>query len=164
MIKPIVISVFIAALVGLQSVSAAPVFSQVARETRLLAGPWPELPVVAELRAGTEISVQGCLDDLSWCDVVADQAQGWLDAGDIAGQHQGMGIGTVEFDLLTYWAQHYTDQPWYDQRERWAHHPRVNRQHWPQFPGQPPIHPQPPPPPPPPKTPGQPLSPGQPRS
>jgi len=166
--KPLITSILFWTAVALQSAQAAGTDATVARDTQLLAGPSPELPLVATLPAGAEISVLGCLDDFSWCDVATAQDRGWVDADGISRPQDGgsirragasTGIGVVDFDLLAYWAQHYSDQPWYGERARW----RVNRQHWPQFPGQPPIHPQPPSPPPPPKPPAQPVMPSQPR-
>lgn len=169
MLKPLTCSMLAAALLAWQPAPAATADTYLVHDTPLFAGPSPDLPQVATLPAGADVSVQGCLDDFTWCDVAAQRGRGWVYADNIARRPDGASVGVrrtgidvIGFDLLAYWAQNYTDQPWYEERERWARAPRVNRQRWPQFPGQPPINPQPPPPPPPPKQPTQPLMP-QPR-
>lgn len=172
---PLATSLILCAVAAVSPVQAAVTDAVTASDTRLSAGPSSDYPAVATLPAGTRIIVQGCLSDFSWCDVIAESGRGWVDADIITrpqegavvtvrGSGAGMGIGTVDFDLLAYWTQHYSDQPWYEERERWARGPRAIRPTWPQFPGQPPIRPQPPPPPTPPKQPAQPIMPNPPRS
>lgn len=164
--KPLITSMLLWTVVALQPAQAAP-DARAAYDVQLHAGPSPDFPLVATLQAGTEFSVHGCLDDLSWCDVATALDRGWVDADSITRSQgdsnvsirlSGTGVGIVDFDLLPYWEQHYADQPWYGDRERWARGPPVNRQHWPQFPGRPPLQPQPPSPPAPPK-PAQPVMP-----
>jgi len=101
-----------------------------ARDAHLRAGPAREYPVVAILPAGLAVSVQGCLSDYSWCDVIAGPSRGWVYAGNIDYAYDGMyvplltygpqiGIGVTGFILFDYWSDHYHDRPWYRDRDRW---------------------------------------------
>lgn len=172
--KPLTTSVLLCAIAAISPVRAAVTDALTAHDTSLWAGPSSDYPVVAVLPAGTRVIIQGCLSEFTWCDVIAESGRGWVDADSITRPQEGavetvrrsgagVGVGIVDFDVLAYWTQHYSDKPWYEERERWARGPRANRQTWPQFPGQPPIHPQPPPPPPPPKQPSQPIMPAPPK-
>ncbi|HEY6927130.1 MAG TPA: SH3 domain-containing protein [Steroidobacteraceae bacterium] len=98
----------------------------------LYAGPDDAYPVVAQLDSNMPIQVMGCLDDWSWCDVVADGTRGWMYAPDITYAYQGgyvplysyapsLGIAVVPFSIDVYWDRYYHGRPWYGERERWAH-------------------------------------------
>jgi len=98
----------------------------------LYAGPDDSYPVVAELDSNSPIQVMGCLDDWSWCDVVAADTRGWMYAPDITYEYEGgyvplyayapsLGIAVVPFSLDVYWGRYYHGRPWYSQREEWAH-------------------------------------------
>jgi uncharacterized protein YraI len=103
-----------------------------AESADLHAGPDDAYPVVAQLDSNTPIQVMGCLDDWSWCDVLAGGIRGWMYAPDITYAYEGdyvplysyapsLGIAIVPFSLDVYWDRYYRGRPWYDRREEWAH-------------------------------------------
>jgi len=105
------------------------------KDVHLRAGPAREYPVVAVLAAGTEVAVQGCLSDYSWCDVIAGVERGWVWSRNLDYREQRayvpflplapqIGIAIVPFSFFDYWSDHYRDRPWYRDRDRWAHPPR----------------------------------------
>jgi uncharacterized protein YraI len=100
----------------------------------LHAGPAEDYPVVAILGSGFAVTVQGCMQDYSWCDVVAGPHRGWVYARDIVYSYQGqyvpvinygavIGIGVVTFIIGNYWHDHYAHHSWYRQMPRWSHRP-----------------------------------------
>ncbi|OGA50627.1 MAG: hypothetical protein A3G25_09025 [Betaproteobacteria bacterium RIFCSPLOWO2_12_FULL_63_13] len=150
------------ALLAFPGVSTAQQYLAYTTNTVLLrAGPAREFPVVAVLQNGDAVAVQGCLQDYSWCDVVAGPNRGWLDARYIAYPYQGatvpvidygaaVGIGVVTFIIGSYWHDHYVARPWYRQLPHWSHRPqragvRAPYAHRPGHrPPRPAIHPRPP--------------------
>ncbi|MEO7547073.1 MAG: SH3 domain-containing protein [Ramlibacter sp.] len=102
----------------------------VSRDANLRAGPEREFPLVAHLREGFPIAVYGCIEDFSWCDVVAGETRGWLWAGSIVYPYQGnyvplvdyapyLGIGILGFALNDYWGNNYRGRPFYRERDGW---------------------------------------------
>ncbi len=100
------------------------------RDLNLRAGPAIEYPVVARIGIGTALTVEGCLDDYHWCDVIAGPYRGWVNAGNIVYPYENanvpilthgpyLGIGIVAFALGSYWDSHYRYQPWYPQQQYW---------------------------------------------
>jgi len=113
-------------------VGAQPQAAVTARNTNLRAGPATDYPIIAVLPAGFPVSVQGCLPEYTWCDVVAGQSRGWMAAGNINYYYQNsyvplneygpaIGIGALSFFLGDYWGSHYRDRPFYRDRDRWEH-------------------------------------------
>jgi uncharacterized protein YraI len=129
----------LAALAMLLAAGAAQAQGSVAfatRDVHLRAGPARDYPVVAVIPAGAQLLVQGCLPDYRWCDVLAGGSRGWVYAGNISSVYQGasvplinygtlLGIGVLGFILDDYWNDHYRGRPWYGERDRWVHRPRV---------------------------------------
>ena len=125
----------LAAAAMLPGVSQAQgVAATTAKQVNLRAGPARDYPVVAILPPGYPITVQGCLQQYTWCDVVAGASRGWVYAGNINYYYQGqwvpipnyaplIGVAVLGFILDDYWSDHYHDRPWYGERQRWAHHP-----------------------------------------
>jgi uncharacterized protein YraI len=111
------------------------------RTTNLRAGPAADYPIVAVLPSGFAVSVQGCLADYDWCDVVAGVQRGWMYAGNISYHYQNtyvplaeyaplIGIGVLGFALNDYWGSHYRDRSWYRDRHNWQNrhvYPRGDR-------------------------------------
>lgn len=112
------------------AVQAQPQPAATAKPVNLRAGPARDFPVVAVLPAGLTVSVQGCLPDYKWCDVIAGYSRGWVYAGNLNYFYQGrygplpnyapiIGLVVLSFMLDDYWDHHYVDRPWYRERHRW---------------------------------------------
>jgi uncharacterized protein YraI len=97
----------------------------------LRAGPARDYPIVAILETGLAVDVQGCMQDYSWCDVIAGDYRGWVYARNIEYSYQGanvpvidygsvIGIGVVSFIIGSYWQDHYAGRPWYRKLSQWS--------------------------------------------
>jgi uncharacterized protein YraI len=102
----------------------------VVADISLQAGPDPTYPSIVELRAGTPVYIEGCLDDWSWCDVVAYEDRGWVPGTFVEEEYQNgpvfiaeygarIGIPIVTFSIGAYWQRHYHNRPFYAQRSHW---------------------------------------------
>jgi len=95
------------------------------------AGPARDYPLVQQLPPAAPVSVQGCLFDFSWCDVVTpDNLRGWVYGGILAYPYNNayvpvirygpsIGLPIVTFVLGSYWGSHYRHRPWYGDWRRW---------------------------------------------
>lgn len=124
---------FVSAIVPSLLLSAA-AFAQTAyttRETNVRAGPERDYPVVTRLAAGTEVSVAGCNEDSSWCEVIAEPDRGWAYAGSLEYPYQDrrvvilhsgrtFGLPIVPFVVGDYWDTYYRGRPWYGRRTYWV--------------------------------------------
>jgi uncharacterized protein YraI len=128
-----VLAGLLVALAALPATSHAQL-AYAAKQANLRAGPGPDYPVVAILLAGVPVTVQGCLSDYRWCDVMAGTNRGWIYAANIVYPYQGsnvpvisygavLGIGILAFSVASYWDHHYVGRPWYAQRQRWIGRP-----------------------------------------
>ncbi len=97
------------------------------------AGPAPDYPIVAVVPEGTALTVLGCVDDYSWCDVAAPGLRGWAYSEYLSYPYQGVevpiinygptiGLPIVVFAIGPYWGHHYRDRPWYRDEPFWANH------------------------------------------
>ncbi|MDF2465180.1 MAG: hypothetical protein K0Q43_3415 [Ramlibacter sp.] len=57
---------------------AQPQQATTSKRVNLRAGPARDFPLVAVLPAGLVVSVQGCLPEYTWCDVIAGYQRGWV--------------------------------------------------------------------------------------
>ena len=129
--------------------------AQTTRSVHLRAGPSRDYPAIGVLPRGTTVWVEGCLRDISWCDVTAGTERGWIYAMNLSFEVQGelvpvpklapeIGIGIIGFLLGSYWGEHYRDRPWYAERDRWHRpppplQPTPPRRHIPPAPPSPPA-------------------------
>jgi uncharacterized protein YraI len=118
---------------------ASPAFAQYANGvvtayTYLFAGPDPSYPTVAELPAGTNVSVQGCTAGWGWCDVITLGMRGWVPATFVQYFYQNqpvivadygasIGIPIVAFSIGSYWGSYYRNRPFYQNRNYWYNRP-----------------------------------------
>jgi uncharacterized protein YraI len=105
------------------------------------AGPAVAYPHVTVLRAGTPVTVYGCLTDYSWCDTSFGNARGWVAADYLSTPYQGnrvaipafgaqLGLAILNFSLNDYWGSYYRNRPWFGRRDYWLRHPpRPNYPH-----------------------------------
>jgi uncharacterized protein YraI len=135
---------FVAAAMLVLPIAANAQLAYTAETVPLHAGPAEDYPVVAILGSGFAVTIQGCTQDYSWCDVLAGPHRGWIYGRYIVYSYQGtyvpvinygaaIGIGVVTFVVGSYWQNHYTDRHWYRQMPHWVHRPQYA-----------PIHPKPP--------------------
>ena len=103
----------------------------VVADISLQAGPDTEYPSITELPAGSPVSIQGCIDGWTWCDVVAGNDRGWVPGTFLEEEYQNrrvvvvdygpqIRIPVVSFSINSYWDQHYRSRPFYAQRQEFS--------------------------------------------
>jgi len=160
------VQIMMSSLAGLcVSLVAAPVLAQsgqdqwrdratsieATRTTTMRAGPEAGYPAVRNIARGGRVTVHGCLDDRSWCDVSYGNDRGWVSGSEFSGRYDGrednlanlsfsIRVGTVTFSFGDYWENNYRQRPFYSERYRWEQHyfdsyqpnwgPRPSRSYW----------------------------------
>lgn len=105
----------------------------VVADVNLRAGPDVDYPPITTLPAGAPVSIQGCIQGWTWCDVIAGYDRGWIAGTYLQEAYRGnrvivtdygasIGIPVVAFSLGAYWGHYYRERPWYHDRVRWEHH------------------------------------------
>jgi uncharacterized protein YraI len=108
------------------------------KTVNMRAGPSREYEVVTQVGGGTPVEVGGCVDDWTWCDVIAGPDRGWVYAGNLEYPYQGrrvviltngpaIGLVIEPFVLGTYWDTYYRGRPWYGRRSYWVGRPAPSR-------------------------------------
>jgi len=122
---------FVAALALSAPLLASAAQGWVVADISLQAGPDTAYPSIVELRAGTPVSIQGCIDGWTWCDVSVGDDAGWVPGTFLEEDYGGqrvvvidygprIGIPVVAFSLGVYWDHHYHSRPFYAQRQEWV--------------------------------------------
>jgi uncharacterized protein YraI len=103
----------------------------VVADISLQAGPDTQYPSIEELYAGTNVSIQGCLQGWTWCDVIASNGdRGWVPGTFIEETYNSqrvvvfdygarIGIPVVSFSIGAYWDHYYHSRPFYAERQQW---------------------------------------------
>ncbi|MCB4767819.1 SH3 domain-containing protein [Ancylobacter sp. Lp-2] len=121
-------------LIALTGVASAQTGGFVTTNVNLRAGPGTDYPAVVVLGAGTPLSIFGCLDTYSWCDVDWRGYRGWVAAAYLEYDYRGrrvefpsyapmIGVPIIGFSVDNYWGRYYRDRPWYGDRYRWGSPP-----------------------------------------
>ncbi len=119
------------AALGLTTNAALAETGYVSSRTALRAGPGANYPAVATMRRGEEIEVLGCLARWRWCDVVWQGARGWVSGSSIQVMYQSrrapllryggqIGVPFLNFNVDSYWGEHYRERPFYNQMPRFG--------------------------------------------
>ena len=120
-----VLGAFAAMLVAVMSSPAlAETRGATVSSVNLRAGPGTWYPVVMTMPPSAALTIYGCLDAASWCDVSWGGARGWVSSNYVSVYYQGqtvalspalipmIGLTVVAFNQA-YWNTHYAAQPWY---------------------------------------------------
>lgn len=120
-----VLGAFAAMLVAVMSSPAlAATRGATVSSVNLRAGPGTWYPVVMTMPPSAALTIYGCLDAASWCDVSWGGARGWVSSNYVSVYYQGqtvalspalipmIGLTVVAFNQA-YWNTHYAAQPWY---------------------------------------------------
>ena len=108
--------------------------------TQIYAGPNTSYPIVGEVQPDTSVLIYGCLEQTPWCDVQIGADRGWARCDElwvsVQGREQLLSevpygwMPTTIFVLDGYWANHYRQEPWYHDHDRYdyeQHHPEPRR-------------------------------------
>lgn len=98
------------------------------------AEPSTAYPRVSTLPVGATVTIHGCLEGWTWCDVAYGDLRGWVAGTYVTSEYQGQRVGVVDygprlalpivtFAFTNYWDSYYRGRPWYAQRARWARYP-----------------------------------------
>lgn len=104
----------------------------------LYAGPDAGYPTIAQLPAGTSVSIQGCTEGWGWCDVITMGTRGWVAGTFVQYMYQSqpvyvadygarIGIPIVAFSIGAYWGSYYANRPFYRNRDYWYGRPFAPR-------------------------------------
>ena len=88
-------------LAGLSLPASAQLDSTV-RATNMRAGPDDAFPVVMRMPGSSNLSVVGCIESRTWCDVQAGRTRGWVREADLRPSSRVRSAPTVTFSVADY--------------------------------------------------------------
>ena len=97
------------------------------------AGPADDYPSLGSFGPGTPVTLYGCLDGWTWCDVSYGDVRGWVDGEALAYPYEDqrvpiatygpeLALPIVTFSFGDYWGRHYRDRPFFAERDRFERH------------------------------------------
>jgi uncharacterized protein YraI len=114
-----------AAAIAFPTVSAAQELAgAVQLDLNLRAGPGPSFPVITVIPANANVTIYGCIDTMTWCDVTYGEIRGWAYAEYLIYQTAPLPQAptpppVIVFQGEDYWNAYYQDQPFFPERDRW---------------------------------------------
>ncbi|MFD1745176.1 SH3 domain-containing protein [Rhizobium helianthi] len=121
----------ITAFCALPAVASAASSGIATANVNMRSGPSTRYPAVVVIPAGAPITINGCLNNVNWCDVTFARGRGWVSGSYIQATYRqnrvyvapnyyrSLGIPTITFDVDTYWGRYYRDRDFYRERDRW---------------------------------------------
>lgn len=117
---------------------AAAATATTSADLNMRAGPSTSFPVVEVVPDNAALTLHGCIDGYSWCDVTWDGVRGWVSANYLETYWESnyrpvivygarADIPIVTFAVDTYWDSYYRERPWYGKRSYWRGYWRDNR-------------------------------------
>jgi uncharacterized protein YraI len=122
-------AVFVAAMLLMPTAAlAAP--GIVTTSVSMKAGPGPGFPTVDRIPGGARVNIHGCIRGDAWCDVSWSGDRGWVSSEYLKYLYRDryvylpdyvdvVDVPVVPFVLSSYWANYYSDRPWYHRRAYW---------------------------------------------
>ena len=120
-----------------QAQEARAAYAYVTANLNQRAGPGTQFPPVTVIPDRSQVLINGCLPNFTWCEGSYGETRGWMSAqylrlydynrqawvavGDYA---RSTRLATFAFDLDRYWAAYYPDRPFYGERAAWLEPPR----------------------------------------
>ncbi|MEF2072072.1 SH3 domain-containing protein [Consotaella aegiceratis] len=133
MLKRAIAAIVMTGAVSLPAAAWAQASAIATADVNLRAGPSTRYPVITVVRNRDNVTVYGCLQSRSWCDVGYYGARGWMSSNYLAYLDNGrrytgaaivprMHAPIVTFSFGNYWDRYYRDRPFYRDRDRWDDH------------------------------------------
>lgn len=101
----------------------------------LRSGPGTGYPSLGIIQNNSALTVNGCLESWSWCDVTIGADRGWVEGASLALEYQNnrsalvkvapqANVGVVTFSFDDYWDNNYKTRTFYKERPRWQQYYR----------------------------------------
>lgn len=128
---PLLPKVILTAMLAVPVICHAQQLATTSKNVHVRAGPARDYPVVAVLPPDATVTIEGCLSNYTWCEVLFDDAtHGWVYAGNLMEDWNGNNVAILNYgnaispEILTfsigaYWGAYYQDRPWYRDRQTW---------------------------------------------
>jgi len=91
-------------------------------------GPSTAYPPITVIPANSAITIYGCLQDDSWCDISWGANRGWMSSAYLQAKYQShripvrgySAIPFITFNFNSYWNSYYQTRPFFGQRSKWS--------------------------------------------
>ncbi len=91
-------------------------------------GPSTAYPPITVIPAGSPITIYGCLQDDTWCDISWGANRGWMSSLYLQVSYQShrypvrgyTGIPFITFNFGSYWNSYYQHKPFFGQKSKWS--------------------------------------------
>jgi hypothetical protein len=85
-------------------------------------------PPIVVIPAGSRITIYGCLQNGSWCDISWGPNRGWMSSAYLQVTSNARrvplrgfsGVPFITFNFGNYWDSHYKNRPFFNQKNKWS--------------------------------------------